>query len=217
MFGKHYCTGGQGGMVFSKGRDIYQCARWASDRGKPFGLPAGASNCIASLNFNLDEIGSTIGRVQLKKLPGIVARRRETADKLGKGLAKLKSVAMPEPLAGTEPSCWFLRLLLDTSKLTCTKEEFCRALSAEGLPVSADYSHMPHTFDWYKNRRVFGTSGYPWASPDYKGDTAREFPCPNALAAIRSSFILYANEGWGGKEVADAIEILMRVESAYLK
>jgi len=217
MFGKHHCTGGQGGIVFTKDETIYQRVRWASDRGKPFGLPAGSSNCIASLNFNLDEIGAAIGRVQLKKLPEIVAKRREIARKLGEGFKNLKSVALPEQIPGVESSYWFVRLVIDTSRLTCDKDTFCTALGEEGIPVVANYSHMPYTFDWCKNRRVFGTSGYPWASPDYKGDATREFPCPNALEAIKDSFLVMINEGWEGREVADTIEAFMKVEAAYLK
>src|SRR5699024_4098238 len=76
MFGKHHSTGGQGGVVFTKDEALYKRARQASDRGKPFGLPAGATNPIASLNFNLNDLAATIGREQLKKLPGLVERRR---------------------------------------------------------------------------------------------------------------------------------------------
>jgi dTDP-4-amino-4,6-dideoxygalactose transaminase len=189
----------------------------ASDRGKPFGLPEGSSNCIASLNFNLDEIGAEIGRVQLGKLPVIVARRREIVRKLETGFRNLKSVAIPKQTPGIEVSYWFLRLGIDASRLNCDKRTFCKALAEEGMPIVADYSHMPYTFDWCRNRRVFGSSGYPWASPDYKGDATREFPCPNALAAIEENFILFISEGWGDSEIVDAIEAFMKVESAYLK
>src|SRR5690606_27065337 len=44
MFGKHFATGSQGGVVFTRDEKIYQRVRWASDRGKPFGLPAGSTN-----------------------------------------------------------------------------------------------------------------------------------------------------------------------------
>jgi dTDP-4-amino-4,6-dideoxygalactose transaminase len=217
MFGKHYCTGGQGGMVFSKSQDIYQHVRWASDRGKPFGLPEGSSNCIASLNFNLDEIGAAIGREQLGKLPVIVARRREIVRKLGEGFKGLKSVSLPEQIPGAEASYWFLRLGIDTSGLTCDKKTFCQAIHEEGIPPISEYGHMPHLSDWFKNKRVFGNSKYPWASPEYKGDPDRAFPCHNALAAIKTYGVLPINESWGEKEISDTVEAFAKVESAYLK
>ena len=75
MFGKHICCGGQGGMVYTQSEDLYWKIRRHSDRGKPFGLPEGASNSLASLNFNMDEMHCAIGRVQLQKALAIAAGR----------------------------------------------------------------------------------------------------------------------------------------------
>ncbi len=53
MFGKHHSvSGGQGGLVFTRDEALYRPVRRASDRGKPFFLPAGSTNVIASLNLN---------------------------------------------------------------------------------------------------------------------------------------------------------------------
>ena len=82
MFGKHHCTGGQGGLVYTKDEELYWRIRRAADRGKPFGIEKPNGNVTASLNFNMDEIAATIGRVQLKKLPSIVERRRAIVAKL---------------------------------------------------------------------------------------------------------------------------------------
>jgi dTDP-4-amino-4,6-dideoxygalactose transaminase len=76
MSGKHHCTGSQGGVVFTKQESLYHEIRRNSDRGKPFFLPTGSSNPVASLNLNLNDIAATIGRIQLKKLPDINARRQ---------------------------------------------------------------------------------------------------------------------------------------------
>jgi len=217
MFGKHHCTGGQGGLVFTKSEKLYWEVRRAADRGKPFNLPAGSTNCVASLNYNLDEIGCAIGRQQLKKLPGIAKRRLAVARKIAAGLASSRILSVPPALPKAEPSYWFLRVKLDIGKITCDKTAFCAALGAEGLPVATSYRHLPHTMDWYRNRRVFGTSGLPWTSPLYKGDPDREFPCPNAIAATDVQFNIGIHEAWGPREIKDALAILKKVEAAYLK
>ena len=77
MYGKHFITGGQGGIVYTKSEELYKKARQASDRGKPFGLPGGATNCVASLNLNLNDLAAAIGRVQIKRLPETVQRRKD--------------------------------------------------------------------------------------------------------------------------------------------
>jgi perosamine synthetase len=216
MFGKHHSSGGQGGLVFTQDEDLYNRIRRASDRGKPFALPEGSTNVLASLNLNLSDLAAAIGRVQLRKLPTIVERRRGIVSELAAGLHGLPCVSLPPLLEGAESSSWFLRLRYHPEASTVVKETFCRALAAEGLPVMADYSAaLPHLMDWFVNRRVFGTSGYPWTSPDYTGDPDRVFPCSNARAAVGTHFNIMLHEDWTSTDVADALTILRNVSAAY--
>ncbi|MBU4199918.1 MAG: DegT/DnrJ/EryC1/StrS family aminotransferase [Verrucomicrobia bacterium] len=217
MFGKHHCTGGQGGVVFTRCEDLYWAARRASDRGKPFGLPPGSTNSIASLNYNLNDLSATIGRIQLKKLPGIIRRRRQVVAGLARGIRGLKSVSIPVPIPGAKPSYWFLRMQFHPEAVTCDKNTLCKALSAEGLPVNSSYRHMPHTSEWFVKRRVFGASGYPWTSPSYKGNPDRQFPCPNAIEATEYQFNLQIHESWNARDVADAAATFKKVEKVFLK
>jgi len=217
MFGKHYCTGGQGGLVYTADEATYWSIRRAADRGKPFGLPPGATNVIASLNLNLTDLAAVIGMEQLHKLPRVVAQRRAVVEALRSGVAGLQTVSLPAPLPGAEPSYWFLRVRFHAERATCDKATFCQALQAEGLPVNPDYRAMPHTMDWFTQRRVFGTAGLPWSSADYRGDRERSFPCPNAVAAIANHFVISIHEGWGEREVADTLSILAKAETAFAR
>jgi len=216
MFGKHHSTGGQGGLVYTRDKALYHTIRRASDRGKPFFLPEGRTNVIAALNLNLNDLAAAIGSVQLRKLPGIVQRRRYIVTQLACGIQALKTVNIPAPLRGSEPSYWFLRMRFNAENAACDKATFCAALAAEGLPVAADYRvALPHTMEWFVKRRVFGNSAYPWASPAYTGDPDRQFPCPNAQAAMDTHFNLYIHEGWKDSDVADAFAIFSKVDAAY--
>ena len=95
------------------------------------------------------------------------------------------------------------------------KDEYLAAVEAEGLtPIIRNYAaNMPHTHEWCRKRRVFGTSGYPWSSPDYVGDPNREFPCPNAHHVAATNFTLHIHESWGDEEIADAVEIIRKVDA----
>ncbi len=205
MFGKHHCSGGQGGIVFTKDKDLYWKMLRYADRGKPFGLE-NSTNCVAALNHNLDEISCAVGIAQLKKLPGIVARRRAFADMLRPRLQKLKTIRIPALPEGAEHSYWWWRLEVAAESIRCSKEEYCKALQAEGVPLNPDYrAAVPHMMEWFRKRRVFGNdSGLPWTSPSYKGDTSRQFPCVNLMKSIACQFNLNMSESWGGRE-ADAL------------
>ena len=217
MSGKHHSTGGQGGLVYTRIESLYEAVRRASDRGKPFFLPPGSSNVVASLNFNLSDLAAAIGRVQLRKLPGIVARRQAIVARLAEGIAGLPTVSLPPPIPGAMPSYWFLRMRsADPGKATCDRDTFCQALIAEGLPITPRYGGaLPHTQDWFTKRRVFGSSGYPWACPEYKGDRDRRFPCPNAQASIDVHFNLHLHENWSEADVDRAVAIFRKVDAAF--
>ena len=216
MSGKHHCSGAQGGMVFARDEAMYWRVRRAADRGKPFGLPSGSTNCWASLNLNSNELASAIGRVQLKKLPDIVRRRRDVVQKLAEQISNLATVSVPEPPANAEPSYWFLRMVFHPGNAACDKTTYCQALSAEGLPINPSYrGALPHLMDWFVNRRVFGDSGYPWAAPEYAGDRDRTFPCPNANHVMDTQFNLAINESWDKEAIASAAAAFAKVDAAF--
>lgn len=219
MSGKHHATGAQGGVVFVRDEDLYWSARRYSDRGKPFGLQdwkQPRSNLFCSHNLNLNDLAACIGRVQLKKLPGIVTRRRRFALAVAEACEPLETVSVDVGLPNTEGSFWFLFFRLDTEQLTVDKSTFVDALAGEGLPVAADYLNLFTESPWYKNRAVFGTSGYPWTSPLYKGDPDQEYPVPNVLTAHKSLFRMEMHENLTEKQVGDIAAALRKVERVYI-
>ncbi len=218
MFGKHFNTGGQGGVVYTKNEDTYWKLRQYADRGKPFGLEAGATNCVASLNFNLDEISSAIGIEQLKKIRGIVDARRNFVKILSKKLEKLESISVPAVDEGTKSSYWFLRLKFNEDAVDCGKTTFLDAVEAEGMPLIKDYSFArPYLMDWFINKKAFGTQGFPWTSPQYKGEYKNGFDCPNAEKALKECFNLHIYESWGEEEAELIFRAFQKAEQAYIK
>ena len=216
MFGKHFCTGGQGGVVYTKSEELYWRVRQVADRGKPFGLPAGSTNCIAAINCNMDEFGAAIGRVQLKKLPGFIKGRQEVAAKLAEGFKDIPSVMIPELVEGAEGAYWFWRLGVNLDGMTCTKDEYCSALLAEGVPLNPSYSAaLPHKQDWFRNRRAFGTPGFPWTAVEYKGTNNRDFETPNAVRATQEMYNLSMHEGWTDEDIALVIAAYKKVDAAF--
>ncbi len=216
MSGKHHATGAQGGVVFTKDEGLYWEAKRFADRGKPFGLE-NTRNVRMGLNLNSNELSAAIGLVQLKKLPSIVERRRAAAARVEQGLVGAEAVSLGWRPEGAEPSYWFLRVMLDLEKLTVSKESFCAALKAEGIPCTPSYRHIPSEFPWWRERKTYGASGYPWTSPEYKGDPDQQFPCPNAVATTDACFNISVHENYSAADGDDIAAGLRKVEAAYLK
>ena len=182
-----------------------------------FGLEGVTGRIMAGINCNMDEVHAAIGRVQLKKLPGIIEARQRFVKAVADGSRQLQTVKLVQALPGCEGAYWFLMFKLDLKGIGVDKEKFVEALKAEGLiSVFDSYLNTPALDDWCRKRKVFGSSGYPWASPLYKGDPDKSYELPNALAADECHFHLYFHEGCGAQEVADTVSALKKVEQAYV-
>lgn len=217
MSGKHHATGGQGGVVFTKNEELYWRARRASDRGKPFNMPNSPGNVVCAGNLNLNDLSAVIGRVQLRKLPQIVAGCQRAAKLVGERCKALKAVTVDLGLPNTEGAFWFLVFRLNLDKVKVDVETFVKALQVEGLPFSSIYTTPFTRNPWYKERAVFGTSGYPWTSPLYKGNPDQEYPLPNCDANDLRLFRIKTHENVDEKEANDIFKALSKVEAAYLK
>lgn len=227
MFGKHLSTGGQGGVVFTRDESLYWRVRRSADRGKPFNLdvePAAAAspragprtNIIAALNCNMDEIHAAIGRAQLRKLPRMLARRRELAAALEERCRReLTFVRVPGDPPGRRSAHWFTFFHLDAHALGVDVDTFAQAMAAEGIPAAPSYRAIPVRQEWHTRRRVFGTSGWPWTSPLYKGDADRTYPLANIDATTAEHFHVTFHEGCSPQEVDDFLAAAGKLERAY--
>jgi len=208
MFGKHHATGGQGGMVFTKDEELYWKARRYADRGKPIGIDdAPNGNVVAALNCNMDELHAAIGRVQLRKLDDIASRRRTLAKSIAESCrGELKSIQLKEEPADCEGVYWFLVFKCDSSLLTVSKEDFVKAVEAEGIPVCPTYKHVPVRMEWmgkYMQQNGWAMDGrYDLTNVDKVDDMY--FNCG-------------LHEDFTQAEADDIVAALKKVEAAYLK
>ena len=219
MLGKHHCTGGQGGVVYSMNEKLHWQARRFADRGKPFNVEGETGNVTAGINCNLNDLSAAIGVEQLKKLPGILERRRKVADLINDGLTDCKAVSAGTEAADSLSARWFMRFKLDLDAISVSRDQFCEALEAEvnGLLVIPSYRHIHSEKPWFKNQAVFGKSGFPWQCAEYKGDRNPTFNLVNAMDVTDTHFNFLVYESYGEQEAKDIVAAVKKVEAAYLK
>lgn len=215
MFGKHFCAGGQGGLVFTRDEKVFLELKRSSDRGKAYGLP-GRTNLFASLNCNMDEIHAVIGREQLKKLPEIVRRRADAVKYLfTHGLEKLAGITCPQLTmpAGYESCYWRMRLEFHPEKMTCDMFEYIKALGAEGVPCDSYHYACPFRQEWYENRK----NTFPWNSLEYKAFADTDHTLPNIDKTFVTQFIVFLLESYGKEELDQIIRAFQKVDAAFCK
>ena len=214
MGGKHHTSGGQGGMVITCDEDLYWQAKRFADRGKPFHAEE-PTNLFLGLNYRMSELEAVIGRTQLGKLDGVLARRRALVAELGARIADLEAIRLGRIIEGAESSYWFILVRVDEERLRVPKAAVARALAAEGIPVDAAYDHIVAEQGWIRRRATYGASGCPWTCPLYGREVRYEGTLPGARQAIERHMVLRLHEGCGEAEVADVAEAFRRVEGAY--
>ena len=125
-----------------------------------------------------------------------------------------ESISIPALLPGAEHSYWWWRLKVNHEQITCSKKEYCEALVAEGVKMNISYdAALPFLRDWFQNR----PQKHPWNNPLYKGDSARSFPCPNALTIMQECFNLTVFESWGEEEAGLVAKAFQKVDRAFRK
>jgi len=214
MSGKHTVAGGQGGMLVTSNEEIYWNAKRFADRGKPFNSTETRNVCLG-LNYRMTELGATVGRVQLRRLPRTVQRRREVVAQLKERIADLGTVRPGTIIESAESSYWFLFLKVDETRLTVSKDRFAEAVRAEGLPVAASYDYMVYDAPWWHDRQTFGSSGYPFDRTMAEQPNGDPEVCPQARKAIRSHMVAFLHEGWTDREIDDLALALRKVERSY--
>lgn len=139
-------TGGEGGMLVTNSRDLWEKAWSYKDHGKSYAAvferehPFGFRWLHESIgtNWRITEMQSAIGRLQLAKLPRWLALRRRNASLLSQGLAAVPGLRLALPPAHSEHAYYkyYAFIRKDTLRSGWTIEHILEALDAEGIPSS---------------------------------------------------------------------------------
>lgn len=202
MFSKAHSTGGCGGLIFTEDPDLYWKMRSLADRGKPFRKPDYDPkdprwNLHPALNFNLDELSCAIGLSTLSRLEDTICRRIDIIERINEGLVSSTVVQPCRWRPEVVPSPFFHTLRVDTDRLRVSKEQFARAVAAEGININ------PH----YK----FVVAEWPWIQPYLNGPAHT----PNATAFRDQTFNILFHERFEERDIDDILESIRKVETVY--
>jgi dTDP-4-amino-4,6-dideoxygalactose transaminase len=144
-------------------------------------------------NFRLGEIESAIGIEQLKKMHGLVDRRRELSERLTKNISGLTGLRPPIIRAGCTHSYYMYPMVLDTKLLGVPRAVLFDALVAEGVQgLSCGYVNV-HLLPMYQQKMAYGSNGFPWSSEICKREVDySKGICPVAENLHDATYLGYA-------------------------
>ncbi|PCL93309.1 DegT/DnrJ/EryC1/StrS family aminotransferase [Paenibacillus lautus] len=214
---KHISTG-DGGMVLinSGAREDYETAHAFADKNyRRLGTTVDRGTSYIAPNYRMTELQGAVGIAQLKKLPWICGRRQLYGDRLNEGLQGIQGVIPPQVDPEHDCTYWFYMLRLDLGKLTCSREEFCRALEAEGIPNRAGYiPQVCYLQPLFQNRQAYPGSHFPFDGSSVSYEQGR---CPVAEAILDTAVQIPMNEFYSPEDIEHIIQAVAKVGAYYAK
>ncbi len=90
-------------------------------------------------NYRMNDITAAIGCSRLDRLQDQTRRRQAAAAKFDAIIAGIEGLHAPRTTPGAEAVYHLYTVRMDNPAFTCTRDEFCNALKAEGVPTATHY------------------------------------------------------------------------------
>jgi dTDP-4-amino-4,6-dideoxygalactose transaminase len=183
---------GEGGMITSNDEEIIERALMIKNHGR--GKQGGYSHFRIGYNYRMMDIVSALGRVQLKRMDGVLAARRKNAMVISKMLAEYEFVKPQIAQSGFESGYHVYAPRLYSDKIT--RDEMIQKLKDRGVGSRTVYALPCHKQDTYLN-----IDNWRWARfvdfPDYS-----KVSLPNSEEVGDRHFEIPVHPGVGDDELA---------------
>ncbi len=90
-------------------------------------------------NYRLNDIAGAIGCSRLDRLPAETAQRVAAARRFDAIIGEIKGLKAPTTTPGATSVYHLYVVKMDPKAFTCSRDEFCKALAAEGVPTAVHY------------------------------------------------------------------------------
>jgi perosamine synthetase len=118
--------------------------------------------------YNLTDVASALGLVQLSKLDAMWKRRTEIAMRFNEAFADMPELQVP-PVGGSgDQHAWHLYLLrLNTSRLSIGRNEFVERLRTQNIGVSVHFIPL-HMHPYYRDTFNYAPGDLPVAAAEFE-------------------------------------------------
>jgi dTDP-4-amino-4,6-dideoxygalactose transaminase len=154
MYASKNIMTGEGGVVTTNNDQIAETLRMIRTHGEK----AKYSSLILGTNYRMSEMQAAIGNVQLERLPGFVAKRRQNAQLLTKLLGKNNKLVLPYESKDRLHS-WYLYTARLKDGTETRRNTLLQELKNKGIGAEAYYVNPVHQMPFY--RENYGSAKLP--------------------------------------------------------
>jgi dTDP-4-amino-4,6-dideoxygalactose transaminase len=214
---KHISTGDGGIVTVNSGseEDFRTVHAFADKNYQRFADKVQRDLSYLAPNYRMTELQGAVGIAQLKKLPWICEKRQQYGDRITAGIRDLPGIHPHRVNEGGTCSYWFYMLRIDESALACTRNEFSKALAAEGIPNSPGYiPEVVYMQPLFQNRQAYLNSHFPF---DLSDVSYHKGLCPVAEEILQTAVRIGISEFFTEQDIEDIIAGIRKVAAYYRK
>lgn len=161
---KHIATG-EGGMLVSKNEDtvkkIGEFRAFNVDRTHTQRKIPGVYNVKGvGMNYRMSEMQAAIGVEQMKKVPEILAKRKENFETLKAGLLNVDDFKVLDAASPDVENSYYCLTAILPERLADQRTEIIQSLNAAGVGTSIYYPQPVNRMDYYQNKYGYDAAKY---------------------------------------------------------
>ena len=215
-----HISAGDGGMVITRDEKIYRRAfRFVDKNYDRLAKDNGAMRRVEYLapNYRMTELQGAVAISQLDRLEHIVSTREKYGNRLSEEIAGLPGIYPPKVEKNVRCSYWFYMFRIDEEEAGVSRDDFSRALSAEGIPNQPGYiPTCVYNYDLFRNKNVFPGSDLPF-SIRHDPDSIHygEGLCPVAEKVLKTGVRINITEFFTPQDIEDIGTAIRKVSRYY--
>ena len=165
-------TTGEGGMVLTNDKGLYDRSDWYHDHGHDHNPNVGRGlegRTILGFNFRMNEFQGAVGLAQLRKLDYIVGEQRKNKKAVKEALVSVPGIGFRKLFDPDGDTATFLGFNLPDE---ASAREFQSVLKEEGVDTIYYKDNAWHYAPRWEHLIAWSTANskkYPFTCPDYKG------------------------------------------------
>jgi perosamine synthetase len=134
-------TSGEGGIIVTNSKNLFEKLRMIRNHG----MLHGSDTRIFGLNLRLPEISAAIAKIQIKKLPSFLVKRRKNARMLSQLISDL-DIKIPKERTNEKVN-WYLYTIA-----TKNREKILKKLNSKGIGAASYYPTPIHKTPFYNKK-----------------------------------------------------------------
>lgn len=223
--GKHFTTGGEGGMVVTNNEDVAWECRAFRDHGfdvkRKIDLLTLEEQTFhvhnrIGFNYRMTEMQSAIGINELKRFDSWNLTRRKTfAAIYDEAFANMPEIAsIPFTSEERENAYWLYPLVLNHDNFPVDAAKVLSELKKAGIPAFKIQWPEAYGEKVYRELNGFGSVDFPFKSKEYTDPKSVEYSkvvCEKARSLLPVTFSLYLHPTWSEEHINTCIKGVKQV------